>query len=141
MLIFRNRFWKIILPLLSIITLGFFLPQSIQMPVVGATAMDYHPDSFWYYPWGRSVTHKGVDIFADKGTAVHSSVKGIVLFAGELPVGGNVVMVLGPKWRMHYFAHLDEIGTGFFKFSNVAIVFDELPPVKASPVRIGCELE
>jgi murein DD-endopeptidase MepM/ murein hydrolase activator NlpD len=30
--------------------------------------------------------------------------------------GGNSVMVLGPKWRIHYYAHLDEIHTKKFLF-------------------------
>ena len=29
-------------------------------------------------------------------------------------MGGKVVLVLGPKWRLHYYAHLDSISTGFF---------------------------
>ena len=102
---------KIIYFLLLIVAIGLLVPQNLQMPVVGATAHDYHPDSFWYYPWGKSVTHKGVDIFATKGTAIHSSTNGIVLFTGSLRLGGKVVLVLGPKWRLHYYAHLDEIST------------------------------
>lgn len=33
----------------------------------------------------------------------------MVLFRGELAQGGKVVVALGPKWRMHYYAHLDTI--------------------------------
>jgi murein DD-endopeptidase MepM/ murein hydrolase activator NlpD len=36
-------------------------------------------------------------------------VNGIVLFAGNIEMGGNVVLILGPKWRLHYFAHLKTI--------------------------------
>ena len=79
------------------------------MPVKGATASDYHPESFWYYPWGKSVTHKGVDVFARKGTPINSATGGIVLYSGKISMGGNVVLVLGPKWRLHYYAHLNEI--------------------------------
>lgn len=45
---------------------GFLLPQHVRMPVEGATKSSYHPQSFWYYPWGKSGTHKGVDIFPQK---------------------------------------------------------------------------
>jgi len=31
-------------------------------------------------------------------------------------MGGNVVLVLGPKWRLHYYAHLKEIKTSRFSF-------------------------
>ncbi len=81
------------------------------MPVEGATKADYNKDTFWYYPWGKSVTHKGVDIFANEGTNLKSSTSGLVLFAGKIKVGGNVVLILGPKWRFHYYAHLKDIKT------------------------------
>ncbi|ELR72399.1 Peptidase family M23/M37 [Fulvivirga imtechensis AK7] len=86
------------------------------MPVKGATSKDYNGQSFWYYPWGRSVTHKGVDIFASGGTPVHSSTPGLVIYAGSVKVGGNVVLVLGPKWRLHYYAHLEKINTSTFSW-------------------------
>jgi murein DD-endopeptidase MepM/ murein hydrolase activator NlpD len=78
------------------------------MPVEGATKSDYNKDTFWFYPWGKSVTHKGVDIFAKEGTNVKSSTWGIVLYSGKIEVGGNVVLILGPKWRLHYYAHLKD---------------------------------
>ena len=88
---------------------GFLLPQPFRNPVSGAGPDSYNPLSFWYYPWGRSVTHKGVDIFAPEGTPVCAASPGIVLFAGEISMGGKVVFILGPKWRIHYYAHLSEI--------------------------------
>lgn len=33
----------------------------------------------------------------------------MVLFRGEIAQGGQVVVVLGPKWRIHYYAHLQSI--------------------------------
>src|SRR3569833_4037881 len=63
------------------------------------------------YPWGKSVTHKGVDIFAKAGTPIHPSTPGLVVYTGEIERGGNVVLVLGPKWRLHYYAHLQQIET------------------------------
>ncbi len=106
----KKRF-KISLVLLTIILVGLLIPQNLTMPVQGATAADYHPESFWYYPWGRSGTHKGVDVFAKKGKPVSSSTNGIVLYTGTIKMGGNIVVVLGPKWRFHYYAHLDSIET------------------------------
>lgn len=78
------------------------------MPVENATSKDWNPESFWYYPWGRSVVHKGIDIFAEEGTPVVASTGGVILFHGNISMGGNVVFMLGPKWRFHYFAHLQE---------------------------------
>lgn len=83
------------------------------MPVVGATTADYNPESFWYYPWGKSIVHHGIDIFAKKGTTVNSATKGLVVYAGSVPIGGNTVLVLGPKWRFHYYGHFDQIQTHF----------------------------
>ena len=89
---------------------GLIVPYSFQNPVEGATKKDYHPQSYWYYPWGTSITHKGVDIFKKKGTAIHPAT-GLewVLYSGYMPgKGGNVVITLAPKWRLHYYAHMDE---------------------------------
>lgn len=99
-----------------ILLIGYLIPQNCSMPVKGAGSQDYHPESFWYYPWGRSGTHKGVDIFAKKGTPVLAATGGLVVFEGEFAMGGKVVLVLGPKWRFHYYAHLDTIETGRFSF-------------------------
>ena len=107
---------KLLFTILLVLILGMLLPQNFSMPVEGATKSDYNPKSFWYYPWGKSVTHKGVDIFAKKGTNLKSSVAGLVLFAGNIKMGGNVVVILGPKWRIHYFAHLDELKSETFSW-------------------------
>jgi murein DD-endopeptidase MepM/ murein hydrolase activator NlpD len=99
---------------LTIVGIGFLYPQNFSMPVEGATKTSYSQKSFWFYPWGKSGTHKGVDIFAKQGTQVRSSTSGIVLYTGQLRLGGNVVIVLGPKWRIHYYAHLDKIETASY---------------------------
>lgn len=40
---------------------------------------------------------------------VRSASYGLVLYRGELALGGKVVLVLAPKWRLHYYAHLDSL--------------------------------
>jgi murein DD-endopeptidase MepM/ murein hydrolase activator NlpD len=97
--------------ILTIMGIGLLYPQNFSMPVDGATTSSYNQQSFWFYPWGTSGTHKGVDIFAKKSTPIRASTSGLVLYTGQLKLGGNVVLVLGPKWRLHYFAHLHEIKT------------------------------
>lgn len=94
--------------LLFIIIAGLLLPQHYSVPVQGATVNSYNPQSFWYYPWGKSGTHKGIDIFAKKGTPVVAATSGLVLYTGHISLGGNVIVVLGPKWRLHYYAHLQD---------------------------------
>ncbi len=107
MRVFKKIGWTFLL----IVGIGLLYPQNFSMPVDGATNTSYSQKSFWFYPWGTSGTHKGVDIFARKGTPVRSSTSGLVLYTGQLKLGGNVVFVLGPKWRLHYYAHLHEIKT------------------------------
>ena len=79
------KIWiKIIsLVILSIILIGLLIPQNLKMPVVGANSHSYNHKTFWYEGWGTSIVHKGVDVFAKKGTGVHSSTKGIVLAISE----------------------------------------------------------
>ena len=77
------------------------------MPVKNATPRDWNIKSFWYYPWGRSGVHKGIDIFAPQGTPVRATTGGIVLYSGSYGLGGNVVYMLGANWRFHYYAHLN----------------------------------
>ena len=99
----------LLIALLGLIFIGLLIPQNFKNPVIGASSKDYNQDSFWYYPWGKSITHKGVDIFAKKDTPIVSSTNGIVLYTGEIRQGGNVILILGPKWRVHYYAHLEQI--------------------------------
>ena len=94
---------------LVIFLIGLLIPQNLQMPVDGAGSGDYNHQTFWY-PWGgRARVHKGVDIFAKRGTNIHSATIGVVVSTGYLSSGGNYVTVLGPKWRVYYYAHLNEI--------------------------------
>jgi len=94
----------------------FLIPEQLMIPVKGATQSDWHKDTFWYDPWGKSGVHKGIDIFADMGTPLLSASNGVVLYTGNLQLGGKVVVVLGPKWRIHYYAHLDRIKTEPLRF-------------------------
>ena len=97
--------------LVIVATIGLLLPANHQIPVAGASSADWNPKSFWYYPWGRSGTHKGIDIFAKEGVPVVAASSGIVVFTGFNDVGGNFVLILGAKWRLYYYAHLQWIDT------------------------------
>lgn len=108
------RIRKMLVVIFIITLIGLLIPENFKMPVDGATINSYNQKSFWYYPWGKSVTHKGVDIFAKTGTPISSSTKGIVIYCGKISMGGNVIAILGPKWRIHYYAHLDAIKTSPF---------------------------
>ncbi|MGR8978852.1 MAG: M23 family metallopeptidase [Gammaproteobacteria bacterium] len=103
----RRRFLLITFAIiLGLGCLGIVWPENAVIPVEGASRNDWHPKSFWYEPWGVSGVHKGIDIFAAHGTNVFSAVPGVVVYQGLMGKGGNVVVVLSPKWRLHYYAHL-----------------------------------
>jgi len=121
---FKKR--KGLLIIIIILVIGYILPQNFVIPVEGAKKGDWNKESFWYYPWGKSVTHKGVDIFATEGNKVISSTYGIVLYKGKLARGGNVIFVLGPKWRLHYYAHLKEIQTGWLNYVKKGEIIGEV---------------
>jgi murein DD-endopeptidase MepM/ murein hydrolase activator NlpD len=91
------------------LTAGLFVPEKLVIPVRGSTPADWNHASFWYRPWGKSGVHRGIDIFAPEGREVVSACPGIVLSATTVRNGGNIVAILGPKWRVHYYAHLREI--------------------------------
>lgn len=107
----RRRVAVVLLLLVAAVCL---LPERAVVPVRGAGPHDWNPQSFWYEPWGASGVHKGIDIFAPKGRDVISATYGVVVFRGELALGGTVIAVLGPKWRLHYYAHLDRADAGAF---------------------------
>ena len=79
------------------------------MPVKNASRNDYSQQSMGSPRVGHK--HQGSDIFAKKGTPVLSSTRGIVIYKGILKLGGKVVLVLGPGFKMYYYAHLDTIMT------------------------------
>jgi len=105
----KNTSRKYVFVPFLIILFGFLIPFKMDNPVKGATVKDWNEKSFWAYPWGSSITHKGIDIFKERHTEVLSSTHGIVFYVSEGGKGGNAVMVLGPKWRFHYYAHLESI--------------------------------
>lgn len=102
----------ILLGIALLLLAGYMVPGSPVIPVQGASSRDWNQQSFWFEPWGKSGVHKGIDIFAAKHTAVVASTPGIVLYEGQLGIGGNVVAVLGPRWRVYYYAHLQEARAG-----------------------------
>jgi len=106
----------VLLALLAVLLAPFLIPERGRIPVQGASVRDWNQRSFWYEPWGASGVHKGIDIFAPEGRPIVAPVNGIVIFKGQLRLGGNVVAVLGPKWRVHYFAHLKSSSVDTFDF-------------------------
>ena len=106
----KKIIWTILIVVGGMLAIGMFLPTKIQNPVEGCGKESYNPKSFWH-PWGDH-KHRGIDIFARKGTPVHPAIGGIVVAtAHNKGAGGNCILVLSSGLRLHYYAHLSEIDT------------------------------
>jgi len=92
-----------------VLMIGFVVPEDKIIPVSHATKSDWNSVAYWYGPWGKSGVHKGIDIFSSKGTKVIAATSGLIVYQGVLGIGGRVIILLGPKWRLHYYAHLENI--------------------------------
>lgn len=84
----------------------------LAQPVLGAGKKDWNPESFWHPHWGASGVHKGIDIFAERGTPVMASEHGLVVYRGKLEQGGNAILALSPRGWLHYYAHLQSAMPG-----------------------------
>ncbi len=115
--------WRkgVIVAALSVGVSGFFFlaQPDLQVPVKGATRSDWNPKSFWYEPWGKSIVHRGIDIFAKAGTDVISPSGTLVIYAGENPVSGKLALAIDRSLRIHFFAHLQSIKTEQLAFLDV----------------------
>ncbi|MGZ5442641.1 MAG: M23 family metallopeptidase [Thermoanaerobaculia bacterium] len=88
------------------------------MPVVGVHASDL------YNSWGASRDggrrrHKGIDIFAPKGTGVVAVADGIISYIGEQPKGGLCLWLTTEDGTSFYYAHLDRWAAGLFEGMDV----------------------
>jgi murein DD-endopeptidase MepM/ murein hydrolase activator NlpD len=99
---------------LFLLIIGYLVPEKLIIPVECASRKDWNKDSFWHYPWGKSVTHKGVDIFAKNKTKVLAPSSGILIAKGYGAIAGNYIYMLGPHWHIYYFCHLDSISSNPF---------------------------
>lgn len=106
-----------------------------KMPVEGANKKVIISSLFGITP-GVNPARTKADIFAKEGTHIRSSVIGMVVYTGQLGMGGNVVVVLGPKWRFHYYVrNLQEIKTKRFAWVSKSPLLPlsalpEMPKVK-----------
>lgn len=85
-------------------------PAERIVPVAGVRAKDLR--STWGAPRSGGRSHRGVDIFAPKGTPVVSAVAGVVWRVGTNTLGGRVVWVVGEGPAAYYYAHLDAWAPG-----------------------------
>jgi len=100
---------------------ALFAPLSgtaLRMPVVGVKVRDL--DDSWHAPRdGGERKHKGIDIFAPKGTEVVAVADGIVSYIGDQRLGGHCVWLTTENGASFYYAHLDRWAPGLYEGMEV----------------------
>ena len=91
---------------------------ALRLPVVGVrTAM---LDDSWHAPRdGGARVHKGIDIFAPKGTEVVAVVDGVISFIGDQKLGGHCIWLTTENGASFYYAHLDRWAAGLYEGMEV----------------------
>ena len=98
------------LPEFHLILVGgslLFQPQPAPLPTPVDGVPLKHISNSWGAPRSGGRRHQGVDIFAPRGQNIRSTTNGLVLSKGENELGGRFVRILGPRCRVHYYAHLE----------------------------------
>ncbi|HVE72140.1 MAG TPA: M23 family metallopeptidase [Thermoanaerobaculia bacterium] len=83
-------------------------PAALPVPVRGVKPAQLV--NTWGAPRSGGRSHRGIDIFARRGTEIVSTTSGIVVTVGHSELGGRIVRVLGPGGYWHYYAHLERFG-------------------------------
>jgi len=84
------------------------LPVVLPVPVQGVWPAQLKDT--WGALRSEGRHHEGIDIFARRWTPVLSTTSGLIYKVGLNRLGGKIVMVLGPRFTFHYYAHLEGYG-------------------------------
>ena len=91
---------------------------ALRLPVVGVRTRDLS-DS-WHDPRdGGSRLHKGIDIFAPRGTEIVAVADGIISYIGDQPKGGHCLWLTTEAGTSFYYAHLDRGAPGLYEGMEV----------------------
>lgn len=98
---------------------ALFAPLTpLRMPVVGIRPRDL--DDSWGAPRdGGRRPHRGIDIFAARGTPVVAVASGIISYIGEQPKGGQCLWLTTESGTSFYYAHLDRWAPGIYEGMEV----------------------
>lgn len=100
---------------------ALFAPLSgtaLQMPVVGVEP--HRLVNSWGNPRdGGRRKHRGIDIFAPRGTAVVAVADGIISYIGEQPKGGQCLWLTTENGTSFYYAHLERWAPGLYEGMEV----------------------
>jgi peptidoglycan LD-endopeptidase LytH len=94
------------------IALMYFKEPDRQLSIPVASVQVKQVRDTWREARPGDRRHEGQDIFAPRGTPIHSATEGYVLRIGENMLGGKTVSVLGAGGRVYYYAHLDAYAPG-----------------------------
>jgi murein DD-endopeptidase MepM/ murein hydrolase activator NlpD len=86
---------------------------SWRLPLVGENTQDFGPTPYWFEP-GLTYQgvyyqnfHEGTDIAAPWGSPIHAPAWGLVVFAGPMGDGAEVVVIAHDDGLVSLYAHLD----------------------------------
>ncbi|HWW60927.1 MAG TPA: M23 family metallopeptidase, partial [Thermoanaerobaculia bacterium] len=91
---------------------------SLRMPVVGIRTYDIS-DSWGNSRDGGKRKHRGIDIFAKRGTPIVAVTDGIVSYIGDQPKGGHCLWLTTESGASFYYAHLDRWAPGLYEGMEV----------------------
>ena len=98
---------------------ALFAPLTpLRMPVVGIRGTQIR-DSWGAPRDGGRRPHRGIDIFAPRGTAVVASANGIISYIGVQPKGGQCLWLTTESGTSFYYAHLDRWAPGIYEGMEV----------------------
>lgn len=99
---------------------ALFAPLSaLRMPVVGVVARQL--DDSWGAPRdGGERRHKGIDIFAPRGTQIVAVADGILSYIGDQPKGGHCLWLTTESGTSFFYAHLDRWAPGIYEGMEVS---------------------
>ena len=92
--------------------------SALLMPVIGVQPFDLS-DSWGDSRDGGRRKHRGIDIFATRGTAVVAVADGIVSYIGDQPKGGHCLWLSTDSGTSFYYAHLDRWAAGLYEGMEV----------------------
>lgn len=91
--------------------------SQLRMPVVGVTP--HNLSDSWHDPREGGRVHKGIDIFAPRGTEVVAVSDGIVSYIGDQKLGGHCIWLTTENGSSFYYAHLDRWAPGLYEGMEV----------------------
>jgi murein DD-endopeptidase MepM/ murein hydrolase activator NlpD len=98
---------------------ALFAPlAALRMPVVGIRVRDLY--NSWGDPRdGGRRAHRGIDIFAPRGTPIVAVTDGIISYIGDQPKGGHCLWLTTESGTSFYYAHLDRWAPGIYEGMEV----------------------